>query len=179
MAMGCWAIANLRRFVNKKTLRLVYHSLVYPHIHYGISSWGSSAKYLLNKLEVKQKWALKIMTSSNLRSPSTPLFYNLKILKLEDVHKLKISTQICKMINNNTLNQYDIQFVQESHNYSTRTSARNNLAIPSVNKNIGKTTLRYKGPLIWNQVPSECREKSVNNFKFCFKRELINGYKVT
>ena len=176
IAMGSWAISNLKKFVNKKTLRLLYHALVYPHLHYGLPCWGSAASYLLNKLKTKQKWILRVITNSKPRTHSTPLFHSMNILKLDDVYKLKVATEMRKLIYNNSLHNYNIQFIQSSHNYSTRSSTKNNLSIPSINKNVGKTCLKYKGPIIWNEVPVDYRNKSIINFKFCYKQFLIDNY---
>ena len=177
IAMGSWAISNLKKYVEKKTLRLIYHALVYPHLHYGIPCWGSAAKYLLNKLRTKQNWILRVITNSKPQSHSTPLFHSMNILKLDDIYLLKVAIEMRKLIFNNSLHNYNIHFIQTSHNYQTRSSTKNNLSIPSINKNIGKASLKYKGPIIWNEVPAEYRNKNVSNFKFCYKRLLIDKYK--
>ena len=176
IASGCWAIANLRNFVDIKTLRIVYFSLVHSHLTYGISCYGSASKYLLNKLLVKQKWALKVITRSDFLAPSTPLFYRLKFLKLDDIHKLKIATEIRRLMLTDQLGKFNIQTNQSIHQHTTRSATKGNFAIPMANSNIGKSTLRFKGALIWNSIPDELRNLSINQFKFKYKKLLIELY---
>ena len=40
----CWAIENIKVFVNTKTL-LIIHSLIYPHLQYCITSWVGSDSF--------------------------------------------------------------------------------------------------------------------------------------
>ena len=176
ISKGCWAIANLKKYTNPKILRLVYFSLVYPHLHYGITCWGSAAKYIINKLYIKQKWAIKIMTNSKLQERSTPLFFRLHVLKLEDIFKLKLVMEIRRLILNNSLSKFNLKFSKTTHSYSTRTSCNDNLTIPRVNTNIGKTTLKYVGAVTWNGLPSEFRVKSVAGLKFYYKKWMIENY---
>ena len=177
IASGCWAIANLRKFVDIKTLRVIYFSLVYSHLTYGISCWGSAPKYLINKLFVKQKWALKVITRSDYLAPSTPLFYRLKLLKLVDIQKLKIAIEIRRLIITDQLHKFKIQTGQSLHHHTTRSTIKGNFAIPMANTNIGKSTLRFKGAVIWNDIPDDLRNLSISQFKFKYKNWLIELYK--
>jgi hypothetical protein len=176
IASGCWAIANLRKYVDLKTLRTVYFALVYSHLHYGISCWGTAPKYLLNKLYIKQKWAIKIMTNSDIRAPSTPLFFQLHLLKLEDVSKLKIAIEIRRLMEINQLHKFNFQYGQSIHTHTTRSSTKGNFVIPKVNTDIGKSTLKFKGAIIWNNLPEEIRNISPTLIKYKYKQILINKY---
>ena len=176
ISTGCWAIANLKKYADIQTLRMVYFALIYPHLNYGISCWGSAARYILNKVYTKQKWALKVITGSDFRSHSTPLFHKLSLLKLDDICKLKIAMEIRKLMLNNQLYRFNIKFSQSVHKYTTRSSVKENLAIPSVNKNIGKSTLKFKGAIIWNELPVEFRNKPISHLKFKYKNWLIENY---
>ena len=43
---------RLQHFAPEQILMSVYHSLVFPHLCYGIIVWGCTFNYLLNKLQV-------------------------------------------------------------------------------------------------------------------------------
>ena len=176
MAMGCWAIANLKKYVATKTLRTVYFALVYPHIHYGISCWGSASKKQLQKIYVKQKWAVKVITNSAIRDSSTPLFHSLGILKLEDVFQLKVATEIRRLIISKSLHKFRLEFLHRIHTYSTRSASKSNFGIPAVKTNLGKATLKYKGSVIWNNLPDNFRTKSPEQLKHLMKKFILNTY---
>ena len=46
---------NIRDSLNINALKLVYFSLVYPHLHYGSAIWGGALKTDLDNLLVIQK----------------------------------------------------------------------------------------------------------------------------
>ena len=41
---------KIRPFVNNKILRILYHSLVYPHLNYVTEVWGSADPTYLNRI---------------------------------------------------------------------------------------------------------------------------------
>lgn len=176
MAKGCWAIANLKKYANLQTLRQVYFALVYPHLQYAITCWGSAAKCHLNKLITKQKWAVKLITNSSKETPSNPLFIQLKLLKLEDIFKLKTALEIKRINSLNLSNNSGLQLISSIHNYKTRSSTKHEFHIPQVNSNVGKSSLKFQGPTIWNKIPLELRNKPLQTFKFKYKNYLIKQY---
>ena len=69
-----------------------------------------------------------------------------------------------------------MKYSKSTHNYSTRVSAKDNLVIPQVKTNIGKKTLKYAGAVIWNELSTELRRKSVAGLKYSYKKFLISNY---
>ena len=61
---GAWAISQLKKYTNTKTLKMVYYSLIYPHLKYCITSWGKAKSKTLQPLITAQKRVLRIMTNS-------------------------------------------------------------------------------------------------------------------
>ena len=86
LAKGCWTISKLRNYVDLHTSRILYYSLIYPHLQYCISSWGRATKSVLKPLSIIQKRVLRLITETPYRTPSAPLFFQLKILKIDDVY---------------------------------------------------------------------------------------------
>ena len=143
---------------------------------YGIICWRSLYKTNLTKLETKQNWVIKIITNSNRFDSSSPLFHKTKILKLHDIFKLKIATEVKCIINNNKLNNYKLSYLHSVHSHQTRSSSQHNLSIPIVKTDIGKTLFRYQGPSVWNKIPIEIRNKPLISLKISLKNFLINKY---
>ena len=176
ISKGCWALSSMKKYADRKTLRLIYFSLIYPHLHYGILCWGSAYQTHLQKLLIKQKWAVKIITNSNRLSPSSPLFYDLKILKLNEIFSYKVGMEVRRLINNNSLNNFDLSYVHSIHSHSTRSSTKNNLSSPQVKTNIGKTLFKFQAPLAWKKIPHELRIGTMSFFKTNYKKHLLKNY---
>lgn len=54
-------VHKIRNSLNEESLRLVYFSLVYPHLLYCCAIWGGACKNLINSVFVSQKTFLRIM----------------------------------------------------------------------------------------------------------------------
>ena len=76
----------------KKVLRSLYYSLFNSHLTYGLPVWGNTAKILINKLEILQKRAIRAINFSDYTSPSSPIFKELEILKINDLYKAQIAS---------------------------------------------------------------------------------------
>ena len=58
-------IARLRHCVPFSILSNLYRSLILPYLSYGVVAWGRAAKYLINKLILLQKCALRCILQIN------------------------------------------------------------------------------------------------------------------
>ena len=98
MVQGTWAIARLRNYVDRKTLISVYYSMIYSHINYCILSWGCASKSALKPL-ILQKSAFRWITKSAYHADTKSLFNELKILTINDIHKLEVVKYMHKVWN--------------------------------------------------------------------------------
>ena len=81
-------LCKLTPFLNTNNLKNLYYSLFYSHLVYVIQVWGSACASEINKIQVLQKRALRIITHED-TLPSVPeplhhadpLFLKLEILK--------------------------------------------------------------------------------------------------
>ena len=176
LSTGCWAIAKLRPFVNLKTLKTIYYTLIYPHLQYCISSWGSAAGTNLKKLETKHNRIVKIMTHSPYLTTANPLFAQLNILQIKDILTFKTAMAMHRMVREGTLAANQIIPLNIKHTYNTRSKSNANCWIPSVRTDFGKSLLKYNGPTIWNEVPIEIKKLSTIAFKHKYKDIIINKY---
>ena len=71
---------------------MLYSALFLPYLDYCCEVWGTAYKSSLHCLQVCQRKAVRIITRSDRRAPSTPLFYKLHLLKFDDIVKIKICT---------------------------------------------------------------------------------------
>ena len=72
--------------------KFVYRSIMplfYSHLIYGCNIWGLTSEENLKKLEILQKRCIRIMTFSDSRSYTNPLFIKLKVLNVPEIIKLQ------------------------------------------------------------------------------------------
>ena len=98
---------------------------------YGIVVWGSTFENLLNPVSVAQEKVSRAMTFSEPTAHSSPLFYDLNILKLDDLHQLSISVFAYECQNNIAPLYFVNYFTQTTniHSYNTRSAARGDFFI--------------------------------------------------
>ena len=150
---------------------MIYYALAYPHLQYCISSWGGAARSHINTLLRKQKRLIRVMLGQPFDAPSKPLFRQLNLLNIDEVYRY----QVGKLMYDNK-NQYinmsvELQLVENTHSYHTRSRTNQNYTFPYTRTNIGQNSLQFVGPKIWNDIPLEIK----NSSKFVFKKKY-KGY---
>ena len=116
--------------------------------------WGNAYDTNLYPLVVLQKRLIRIITFSKYLYHTGPLFKELGFLKIGEINKYLFGKFMYRW--------YDIQvpllfldmfqYVKIIHGYVTRQTDQ--LYIPKVKTNLGKCSLKYKGPVIWNSILS-------------------------
>ena len=91
LARGAWAISELKHYVDAHTLKLLYNSSIYPYLKYCITCWGLSSHSTLKPIKTIQKRVVRIITRSQYLAPSSPLFFELQLLKLDDIYKIEVA----------------------------------------------------------------------------------------
>ena len=81
---GIGILSKLRHYANLNILKIVYHSLVGSHLHYGVQLWGQTNTENINKIRVLQNRALREITFKMLHNPTNEIYKNPKILRFSD-----------------------------------------------------------------------------------------------
>ena len=170
------AVLKLSAYTNVQNLTLIHFLLAYPYIQYGIPTWGGACQTTLQPLLVKQKLIVKCMLHQSYRTSSSPLFSQLGLLKINEVYKFQIGKLLFNQIRKNNNIIQNLTSLSDLHAYNTRSVNNQNLYIPSVNSNLGKTSLTYHGAIIWNSIPTEIRNSSIYNFKFLLRKYFLKNY---
>ena len=79
---------KIRHYVSHETLRILYYSLLYSFISYGISVWDLTHPTVLDPLYKLRKKVVRGITFNNKYTHTTPSFYNLRLLKIHEIHSL-------------------------------------------------------------------------------------------
>ena len=142
-------ISKLRHFALLSVLQNVYFSIVYSHLQYGISIWGHSTAKYINKIQVQQNHIVKIITKSSfIRTKLNPLYQKPNLLNLSNIYKSEILKLMSKYQNNSLPNCF-------------------NYAIARFNKSNSQRSIRYLGPVFWNELPTKTKNfarMNTNNF---------------
>ena len=87
-------LVKVRHYVPEPELKNIYHAIFSSHILYGSQVWTSKLITVSDKITRLQKTAMRIMTFSEFRAHSEPLFKKLEILKLKTNIFIKLETDI-------------------------------------------------------------------------------------
>ena len=167
---------KLKHILTKKTLFMLYNALVLPHITYCNIVWGNSNKYNLDAILLLQKKAVRICTHSNYLAHADPIFYNLKTLKVDDIHTYQTSIFMFKHTQN-LLPFFHNVFTSNSniHTYPTRHSKDFHLYNPKLL--LAHRSIRHHGPDTWNSLPDHLKIcVSVFSFKSFMKKHILTKY---
>ena len=157
---------------------MLYYSLVYSHLIYGITARGTAHQHKLHEIEVKLNNIVRTITKNKKFSHVTFLYKKLNFLKLKDVYNLELGKFIHKLFHNKLLNVFKTKFIKliNIHSHETRKSKQSNHFLSRVNKIACQYKLNYCGVKLWNEIKDELKNKSFNQFKKQIKNLLINTY---
>ena len=198
-------ITLLRNSMSKELLVNLYYSLIYSHLIYGIHVWGSACATKLEKIKVLQNKAVRVISKvqhfqiygepPGPLPPSEPLYNDLEILKLDDVFKFHIVKFVFQCLSHETPPTFHDWFKvnNEVHHHGTTSNVeifrenyfdvgtvvqtKNLHTKPSILVNYGGKSLQVTGPILWNDLPNEIKNKeNLNPFKYYSKKYYINPH---
>ena len=167
---------RLKRILPQSTLKLIYTSLVLPHLQYGILLWGFNC----GRICKLQKRAMRSITCSKYNAHTTPIFKALLLLKVEDIFKMSLLKFHYKYVNNELPYYFSRMFTTElpSHRYPTSQCNKSRPPIP--NNATSEKTIRYYIPEFLESVPACIKDKtnthSFQGFVNYAKNFYINTY---
>ena len=153
---------------------MLYFSLCYAHVNYCNIVWASFPATTLSPLFKIQKRVVRTILSKRRTDESTPLFKQLKILKLDDINCLNIANFVYKSVNR--LINSPIYF---RPNVIGRYNLRRepSLQVPFAGSRQTQRFVHYRGVKVWNSIPLDIRNSpSLQSFKRNLKSYLIGQY---
>ena len=172
--------SKLRYYVNVDILIMLYYSLIYPFLTYGIQVWGLTYPTYLKPVTTLQKRVVRLMTFSDPRSHSEPLLKSLRLLKFSDIIHLEILSFVYqwyhKLSPSCFVNYYNP--VSSIHSCNTRQSQIDSLFVKSVHTTqYGIHSLSYTGPKLWNSLSIDGNKiKPFSSFRQYIENSVSDGY---
>ena len=177
ISRGLGIIGRVKHILPSKTLLMLYYSLIYPYISYCCIIWGSTCKTLLNKVTLLQKRVVRLITHSEFRSTTGPLFIYLSLFKVSDVHKMQILQFMCQfkrgMLPHSCMHYFTVNNITLT--YALRNN--NNFNLPFCRTNIRQRCVCYSGPKFWNTLPYDIQNSlCLSSFKCAVRQYILNSY---
>ena len=176
LAKTSGVLYKIRNCINAHALLMLYHTMVKSVLQYGILSWGSASKYLLDPLEVTQNKILRIITFSGRRTNLAKLYMNMNVLPVSKLYLWEVCKFVFKFKENLLPVNFSLYFnkIKSVHSYGTR-SSQTNYFLPRVATQGAKKSLRYKCPFLWKKLPQSLTSiKSLTNFSKKLRQYLID-----
>ena len=167
---------RLKRFLSSDVLRIIYNSMILPHLQFGILCWGCEN----SRLAKLQKRALRIICHSKYNAHTEPLFKASYLLKIDDIFTY-FTLKFYHKLKNNTLPinlQRIFVNVSDQHDYATRQIHL--LHRPLVKTSSATKVIRHYLPKIVSCTAPEIIAKisthSYSGFSTYVKRHMLNKY---
>ena len=175
LSSGLYALNISKHIISRQLLKCLYHTLIHPHLTYGLILWGSTYKKYLHKLEILQNKSIRSITNSKYNDSSGPIYKNLSILPLTGLYEL----ETVKFMYLNQSNELPLPlqtlFTTNANIHGHNTRHRHD---PHINTRRTETlshSFIHKAPALWYTVPSQIKNvKTVGSFRSKIKRELLN-----
>ena len=179
LARTCGMFFKIRHFLPINILICLYNSLFSPFLQYGILVWGLTFETYINSVFLLQRRVIRAISFEHFTAPTTPIFSDLKILKLHDLFKLKMLIFVYESVNKFSPISFHNIFdsVASVHQYGTRQAGKDNIFLTQKNTNkYGLRSVHYHGAKCWNDIPVDIkRSPSVNIFRQKLKAFLFQS----
>ena len=155
---------------------LLYSNLFYSFVSYGITVWSLNHPTILDRFCKLQNKVIRAVKFKDNYTHATPLFYDLKFLKLHDIHTLNLLCFVYNCRHQNSIHPFNDFFVpvSASHNHGIRQASRGDIFMQRFNTtHYGKRSTKYAGAILWNDLAPAMRE--IPLYKM-FKKQLQPFY---
>ena len=154
-------LAKIRHYAQAHDLKNIYYAIFSSHMMYGSQSWSMKLNSVTDKISKLQKKAIRIITFSDFRDHTDPLFSQLEILKFTDNVTLLNCTFVYDYLNGALPKSFNGIFdkVSDVHRRNTSNSRTGKLVTTSyVSVSYGKKTIYRNCITSWNYLTSIIKE---------------------
>ena len=169
-------LRRLKNIIPISVLRTLYNTLILPHFHYCILSWG----FRMGRLKLLQKRAVRVMSGSRYNAHTDPLFKKLHLVKLSDLFTVNVYKIYYKLRHESLPTYVANMFKDFSRNHEHETRQALILDEPNVNTSNGENCIRYLLPRIINKtnhtIVTMVDTYSYQGFVNFVKNDMIGHY---
>ena len=156
----------------------IYYTLIKAKLQYGLLLWGHANKTTLKPVNIIHNKAIRYLSNADKRARITPLYKEQNILQLSEMHKHEKARYMYDLYNNLTKTDLTTEFIQVNniHNYCTRQAKQKNYYPPRAQRSHEKNSLLYSGPILWNAIPIQIKNKPKKQFQKLYYEYLQENY---
>ena len=169
-----YKIGRIRNFITSSACQTLVQSTVVSRLDYACALLPGISRTLVQKLQVVQNRAARLITGTKLRDNITPVLRSLHWLPVRARIEFRLMTYVYKCLHDRA----PLYLRDMLHLYTTGRPLRSSsdeslLHVPRTRKNIGLRAFSATGPRLWNDIPRTVRE---SDSLAMFKRRLKTHY---
>ena len=169
-------IGLVRKYLNEETTKTLVTSLILSRLDYCNSLLAGLNNKYLNRLQVIQNNAARLITRPKKTDNVTPLLKELHWLPVKERIIFKICVMCFKCVNKTApFYLQELIFIYKPGR-NLRSSNDNTLLVTPIKsyKSYGERSFLYLGPFMWNRLPMELRQiRTLYSFKRHLKHFLF------
>ena len=158
-------LRRLRQFINTKNLKLIYQTIILPHLDYADIIWQSASGKYIDQVQKLQNRAARIILKikPQLHFSVSSMHDILEWQTIRSRQNVHLLTMIFKILNDMTPDYLKENVFYSPQIYHLRNK---NLVLPKPRTNNCKRTFFYRGAKLFNGLPQEIRNsQSLASFK--------------
>ena len=177
-------LSRAKKLLPTSSLRLLYNSLILPHLQYGLAAWGGCSGQNKKRIINIQKRAIRTICKSYVSSHTEPRMKALCLLKLEDLYTQQCATLVHDIINKRAPIKIAslISLSCDTQSQRLRSQSSNPLLVREQlgRCKVSSCSFRVKGPTCWNCLPIELQSVTgKTTFKSQLRKHLIAPYQTS
>ena len=168
-------INRVSKCFDKETISLLVSALVMNKLLYCSSAWSKTSAKNINKLQLVQNFACRIVTNSKKFDHISPKLQELNWLPVKEHLHFRDTVLMYKCINNLAPPYLCNKFSKRSNIHECNTRNRELLQIPIYNTATGQRTFHYRGAKLWNDLDNNTKQMpSLRSFKNKLKKDMLD-----
>jgi hypothetical protein len=174
ISKSLFCINRIKNFVNMESLRQLYYAMIHSHLSYCLNVYSCANITTFQKLRIKQKEAIRVISLAGYRDHTKPLFVQNRILPLNEM----IQFARLKFMHNYSNQQLPFSFnelwltnIMRNPNRALRNA--NDLFVPAHHLASVKRFPLFSFPRIWNEEEERKHNPSHNFYCKTLKVALL------
>ncbi len=168
-------ISKVRSLLSVSDSERLVHAFISSRLDYCNALFPGLTNQALNKLQLIQNAAARILTKTNRYEHITPVLKSLHWLLVKYRIDFKILLVVFKSLNGAAppyVSDMLTQYIPDRH---LRSSCKSLLNIPRIHSKSAQGAFSYYGPTLWNSLPMELRSSpTISSFKCNLKTHLFS-----
>ena len=170
-------VYRTRSFLNVKTLKMIYDSMVQSYVNYGNIVWASTNHTKLRQIFIKQKQISRMIFFKGRQCHARPLMQKMRALNVYQANIFQTLLFMIKSRNNALPKVFSLFFENLHHKYPTRYADNAYVEKMCKTKQVA-FRISSRGPLLWNSLKDNILEISdlgIQKSKYDLKTLLLEN----